>query len=192
MLMPSISLARWRLTRRLALDELESAHQRIGGSGRGRRYATTQINYAYAVILASQFQGYCRDLHSECVEYFVQSIVPPALSRIVGTGLLAGRFLDRGNAHGWNLQKDFERLGVTFWDDVKKLDARNERRSKRLEELNTWRNAIAHQNFANFQAGSALKLQQVRIWRAACNHLAVAFDTVIRNHVHTTTGIAPW
>jgi len=50
-----------------ALDELESAQTSVGGTGPDRRYATQQINQAYAVLVASQFQGFCRDLHTECV-----------------------------------------------------------------------------------------------------------------------------
>src|SRR5262249_19369869 len=37
----------------------------------GRRYATQQVNRAYAVLLASEFQGFCRDLYSECMDHVV-------------------------------------------------------------------------------------------------------------------------
>lgn len=71
-LMPSKSFQAWRNERSVALDELEAAHQSVGGTGRGRRYATQQINQAYTVLLCSQFQGFCRDLQVECADYFVQ------------------------------------------------------------------------------------------------------------------------
>jgi hypothetical protein len=61
--MPSLAYREWITTRADALGEIEQAHAAVGGTGRGRRYATQQINQAYAVMLASQFQGYCRDLH---------------------------------------------------------------------------------------------------------------------------------
>lgn len=51
-----------------ALDEIEAAHASVGGTGPGRRYATQQSNQAYAMLLASQFQGFCRDLHTESVD----------------------------------------------------------------------------------------------------------------------------
>src|SRR5271155_4208753 len=69
--MPSESLRRWNDVRIHALNEIEGAHESVGGSERGRRYATQQINYAYAAILSSQFQAFCRDLHSESVDYLV-------------------------------------------------------------------------------------------------------------------------
>ena len=72
--MPSVSLQTWKTVRQAALDELEAAHTSVGGTRRGRRYATQQINQAYAVLLSSQFQGFCRDLHSECADYLVQTV----------------------------------------------------------------------------------------------------------------------
>ncbi len=65
--MPSLSLQKWETIRSSELDEIENAHSSVGGTTRGRRYGTQQINQAYAVLLSSQFQGFCRDLHSECV-----------------------------------------------------------------------------------------------------------------------------
>ncbi len=54
--------------------ELESAHARVGGDG-PPAVATrpSRSNRAYAVILASQFQGFCRDLHDECIKAFLPS-----------------------------------------------------------------------------------------------------------------------
>ena len=56
------------------LDEIAGADAAVGGAARGRRYATQQINRAYAVLLASEFQGFCRDLHSECVDHVLTVI----------------------------------------------------------------------------------------------------------------------
>lgn len=75
--MLSISFLEWTTTRAVALDEIEQALAAVGGTERGRRYATQQINQAYAVMLASQFQGFCRGLHTECVDHLVRAIAPP-------------------------------------------------------------------------------------------------------------------
>ena len=63
--MPSLSLNYWNTNRVPELDAIENAHSRVGGVLRGRRYTTAQINHAYTMLISSQFQGYCRDLHSE-------------------------------------------------------------------------------------------------------------------------------
>jgi hypothetical protein len=191
--MPSVSYRRWRTTRANALDEIARAHAAVGGTGPGRRYATQQVNHAYAVLLASQFQGFCRDLHSECVDHLVRAI-PAPLQPVVRAEFTRGRQLDRGNAQPGSIGADFGRLGVRFWDEVETFSPQNAERRDRLEELNNWRNAIAHQDFdpARLGAATTLRLAQVRRWRNACRGLARAFDEVMRRHVHALTGAAPW
>jgi hypothetical protein len=113
--MSSISYRDWLSTRLDALNEIEQAHAAVGGSKRGRRYATQQINQAYAVILASQFQGFCRGLHSECVDHLVRAISPPpSLRPLLVAEFTRGRQLDRGNARASSLGTDFSRLGIDF------------------------------------------------------------------------------
>jgi hypothetical protein len=77
--MPSLALQDWSARRAAALDEIEHAHRSVGGTGPGRRYLTQQINQAYAVLLSSEFQGFCRDLHMECADHLVVVIASPLL-----------------------------------------------------------------------------------------------------------------
>jgi hypothetical protein len=192
--MPSASLHTWTTGRLAGLDELETAHRSVGGTGRGRRYATQQINQAYAVLLSSQFQGYCRDLHSECANYFVQSVPAGLLRTALRNVLVQHRKLNMGNPNPGGIGDDFNRFGLSFWDEVKSLDIRNQAHQNRLEELNAWRNAIAHQDFDAAKLGgtTALRLRQVRDWRNACNQLAFAFEEVVRIQLQTVNGISPW
>src|SRR5229473_2868809 len=94
--MSSNSLLRWRGERAAALDEIEAAHARVGGTERGRRYATQQINRAYAVLLSSEFQGFGRDLHSECVDHIVATL-PAQTQAVILTQFLWGQPFSRGN-----------------------------------------------------------------------------------------------
>ena len=193
--MRSTSYQNWVTARADALDEIKQAHVAMGGAARGRRYATQQINRAYAVLLASQFQGFCRDLHSECADHLVSAIAPPpALRSLVLTELTRGRQLDRGNAQPASLGADFGRLGVDFWKEVDRHDPRNKARRTCLDALNDWRNAIAHQNFDPAKLGgtTTLRLAQVKQWRTACRRLAQSIDEVLRTHLQALTGAAPW
>ncbi|MHB1426940.1 MAG: HEPN domain-containing protein [Gemmataceae bacterium] len=162
--------------------------------GRGRRYATQQIDHAYTVLLSSQFQGYCRDLHSECANYLVQSIPAGILQATLQNVLVLNMKLKTGNPNPGNIGEDYNRFGLSFWDEVKNLDIRNHALRDRLLELNAWRNAIAHQDFDPAKLGdtTVLRLQQVREWRSACNQLANAFDEVMRFHLHAINGVSPW
>ncbi len=173
-----------------ALNEVEAAHSSVGGSGRARQ----QINQAYALLLSSQFQGYCRDLHSECANYFVQAVPAGVLRTALRNVLVQNRKLKTGNPNPGNIGEDFNRFGLSFWAEVKNLDLRNQARQNRLEELNAWRNAIAHQDFDPAKLGgmTVLRLQQVRDWRNACHQLATAFEEVMRAHLHAVNSVSPW
>lgn len=190
--MPSKSLEVWQTERAASLDEIEAAHASVGGTARGRRYATQQINQAYAVLLSSQFQGFCRDLHDECADHFIQR-VPANLQRSIRELVVANRKLDKGNPHPDNIGLDYNRFGLAFWDEVRRVDGRNRGRRQRLLELNSWRNAIAHQDFNMPKLGAAvLRLRSVRNWRAACDQLASAFDEVMRLYFLSLNRVSPW
>lgn len=191
--MPSNSLIRWNGERADALDEIETAHALVGGTERGRRYATQQINFSYAALLSSHFQGFCRDLHSECIDRLV-AIVPVQLQDLLRAEFTWNRGLGRGNPHPGAIGSDFNRLGVEIWTDVYALDARNERRRELLQELIDWRNAIAHQDFDPVTLGGipTLHLARVRAWRSAVHALARSFDQAMYNYLQAVLGTVPW
>src|SRR5947199_9125103 len=108
--MPSNSLLRWGGERAAALDEIEAAHAQVGGTERGRRYATQQINRAYAVLLSSEFQGFGRDLYSECVDHLVVS-APVHLQALMRAQFLWGQPFSRSNPQAGAIGSDFGRPG---------------------------------------------------------------------------------
>jgi len=189
--MPSNSLERWHRERADALDEMESAHAIIGGTQRGRRYAVQQINYGYAALLSSHFQGFCRDLHSECIDH-IAAAMPRQFRVFVRTEFVWNRKLDKGNPHPGAVGEDFNRLGIDFWRTVNALDARNARRNQLLTELVNWRNAVAHQDFTAVGGSATLHLNRIRGWRRAVGALADAFDRAMYNHLTALLGNAPW
>jgi hypothetical protein len=191
--MPSNSLQRWNGERAEALDEIENAHIIIGGTERGRRYATQQVNYSYATLLSSHFQGFCRDLHTECVERIVAA-APAPMQWFMRAEFVWNRSLSRGNPHPGAIGSDFNRLGIDFWPTVDALDARNERRRTSLQELVHWRNAIAHQDFDSVAPVGVptLHLATVKAWRGSTNVLARSFDQAMYNYLQQILGAAPW
>jgi hypothetical protein len=193
--MPSKAYHDWKTRRARALDEIAQAHAAVGGPKRGRRYTTQQINQAYAVLLASQFQGYCRALHTECVRHLLSVLaLPSELQAIVEPELTRGRQLDRGNAQSASLGIDFGRLGINFWTAVDHHDPSGPTYRQQLDLLNAWRNAIAHQDFDPGKLGgmTQLRLAQVKKWRALCKRIARAIDAVMREHLQKVTQVTPW
>jgi hypothetical protein len=190
---PSTSLHTWLGPRAAKLDEIEAAHLAVSGSGPGRRRATEQVNHAYAVLLSSQFQGFCRDLHSEGIDALLCTVPNQPMTEIVRGDFLFARRLDRGNPTPANIGADFTRLGVDLWLQVRRIDARNASRGLRLEQLASWRNAIAHQDFERVTLFPArIHLRTVRGWRQACDALAHGFDRVMNGYLASVTGTKPW
>ena len=131
--MPSKSYREWLSTRAKALDEIEAAHASVGGSGPGRRYATQQLNQAYAVLVASQFQGFCRNLHTECVALLVAHINPPMPVRhLVQARFTKGRQLDSKNAQPGSLGPI-----SGFWGSNSGMRSINTTRKAETEEENS-------------------------------------------------------
>jgi hypothetical protein len=196
--MPSSATQYWRNFQLSALDQLEQAHSALEGSGPGRRFRTSQINGAYIVLLASQFQMFCRNLHSEAAAAMASVIAGAQLRDAVIAGMTQGRWLDRGNADPRNIGRDFARLKMAFWVQVDGLDKRNPARRARLQQLNIWRNGFAHQDFdfsvqeQNAISGTKPTMPYVRIWRRACDNLVNEFDSAVAGHVTTLTGTPPW
>jgi hypothetical protein len=190
---PSVALQTWKNTAKVALDEIAAAHAAVGGQGPGRRYATQEINHAYAVLLSSQFQRFCRDLHTEAAAHVVDAVTPVALRPVVRARMLEARKLDRGNPNPSNLGADFGRFGFDFWATVRARNARNVRRQAALENLSAWRNAIAHQDFPPaLTPAPPLHLGTVRGWRSACSALATEFDHVVAAQLVALVGTRPW
>jgi hypothetical protein len=193
--MPSSAWQYWSAGRAAALDEIEHAHRSVGGTGPGRRHLTQQINQAYALLLSSQFQGFSRDLHEECAAHLVASVASPVLKAMYEANFLFARKLDTGNPNPGNIGSDFNRFGFFFWPAVEADHPRNPQRHAALEELNRWRNAIAHYAFSpDMYKGNrpSLHLSQVQDWRRACDGLARSFDHVLHAHLLAATGVAPW
>jgi hypothetical protein len=76
--------------RAAALDEIESAHGAVSGTGAGRRIAMQQINQSYTVLLSAHFQAFCRELHTESADHVGGGVSEPNLRFLFRSGLLVG------------------------------------------------------------------------------------------------------
>lgn len=196
--MPSMSLQRWSVQRHASLDQMEAAHAALGGQGPGRRFAMLQINHAYLAVLASHFQGFCRDLHTESTDYVCSQNPPPAVADprrdVLRYTLSFNLKLSSGNANAGNIGSDFNRFNLEFWKQVKAVaPVQNERRKDQIDLLNTWRNAIAHQDFASRTLNpNWVTLPRVRGFRTCCDQLAARFNDVMGAQLAIITGNNPW
>lgn len=195
--MASRALHRWQTEAQTSLDEIEQAHRAVGGVGPGRRYATQQINQAYVVMISSQFQRFCRDLHSEAADHLTYDPNPNPRYFLLRMRLTEGRKLDSQNPNPGNLGSDFGRFEFAggFWGEVRSADPDRMRRlQSELELLNVWRNAIAHQDFTapQLQGRTTVRLGDARRWRTTCQALALCFDQVVNQRLTAILGVVPW
>jgi hypothetical protein len=114
--MTSDALITWRSDRLRRLDRLLMAHPEAGLSLTDPAVAQ-EWTEAVVLRLASEFQGFCRDLHDELVRTIVGALVAPD-SELVGVlmrALVDGRGLDRRGADPRTVGDDFGRLGLNLW-----------------------------------------------------------------------------
>lgn len=177
---------------------MQEAHQTIGGSGKGRRWRVQHINDAYLVLLAAHFQSFCCDLYSEAAAAFAAGIQPGPAQIGIAAALESERQLLRGNATADNIRRDFAKFGMTFWVDVEARHPPDKARKSRLDQLNIWRNAIAHQNFKLSPenqakvAGTDRSLRGIKSWRSCFNVLAEHFDVAVGRYSEGLVGAPPW
>ncbi len=192
--MPSRALSFWNTTSAARLDQVAAAHAALGATKPGRRFATDQINHAYLVLLAAAFQRFCRDLHTESTAALLGSLgVRQPVENVLLANALHGRQLDTKNATTSTIGGDFGRLGLRVLDDLVGLRASNAERIVSLDRMNSWRNAIAHQDFGRRAlVPPTLQLKTVATWRRQCGSLADDLDRVMAAHLTRLVGAPPW
>jgi len=180
------------------LDRLRAAHE-VYGSGPGRRWETEELNHALVLRLASEFQGFARDLHEEALKALVAAVAPdaPSLQILLRLPYAAARRLDRGNADPGVLGNDFVLLDMQLWDDLRsRYPSRCAAWNQKLTALNMARNGIAHddrQRLGQARAdGWPMTLRSVDRWRSALDGLAQGMDYVVGDHITSIIGVSPW
>ena len=140
------------------------------------------------LLLSAHFQGFCRDLYTECAQTIV-SRVRTTLQGLIQAQFMAHRRLEHGNPNVQNLRADFERFDFIL--DLAAADPANGPRLTHLGELNGWRNVAAH--YGTVPAGApALTLPLLQSWRTSCDGLATSLDRIMYNQLRRILRRAPW
>lgn len=145
---------------------------------------------SYVMLLSAHFQGFCRDLYSECAQ-IVTASVASAMQYLIQSQCHAGCELDRANPHFETIRKDFERFGLQLNVELAANPA-NAARIAGIRHLNSWRNYAAHHKASMPTAGGPFTLATVQGWRNSCDALATELDGIMYNRLQTALGSAPW
>lgn len=187
--MPSKALKNWQRSLIKQLDPLRTIHADLTGRRSGRPRTTQQVVDAYIILLSGLFQQYCRDVYQEAVDEVVAAVAIPRLHPVLYKNFQWSLELGSKNAQPSSLGSDFGRLGMDFWARLRSRDSRSRTRQNKLESLNVWRNAVAHQDFVrnddfNKKAGKTRRtLAYAEDWRAALTALASDIDAAMSAHL---------
>jgi hypothetical protein len=187
----------WRTDRSTRIDNLVAAHRAVTRGVRGRQWVTEEINHALILRLAAEFQGFCRDLHDECIDAFLAAgRTGPAMDGIVRASLHRSRAIDSRNATWGTICSDFGIFGVDLATELKTLWGNSyPARIGALDRMNKARNAIAHDDrskLAECSAEQPLTLVTIRRWRATLGRLGSGLDKILKAYLAQLTGLDPW
>ncbi len=145
----------------------------------------------YVMLVSGHFQGFCRDLYTECGQ-LCAATATATMQTTIQAQFAAGLALNTGNPTLECIRKDFERFG--FFLDLGAAAPGNPQRITHLGHLNFWRNHVAHQKATPPPVGvpSVLTLADVQAWRASCNGLAISLDDIMKQELTRILGAVPW
>jgi hypothetical protein len=185
--MPSASLTLWRNDRTPRLNEVDiqctSSHANVPANPN----LVDENIRGFILLLSAHFQGFCRDLYTECAQ-IIASKVRPTLQVLVQQQFTAHRSLDHGNPNIDNIKKDFNRFGFSL--NMVASDPANHARLAELRRLNEWRNIVAHHGAV--PPGGLPSLPTIQGWRSSCNGLAISLDGIMYNQLRSILRRQPW
>jgi hypothetical protein len=187
--MPSASLLHWQTTRIPNLSHIEVQCAACVAAVPPNAALIDENLRAFVLLLSAHFQGFCRDLHTECAQ-IIASKVRASLQILFQSQFSARRELDHGNAHFGNIVKDFNRFGFAVKPQLDRL-AGSQALKADLHDLIEWRNAAAH-HVAVLPPGGPLTVPRIQGWRISCNALATALDAIMYNQLRGRLRRAPW
>src|SRR5436305_10946578 len=111
--MPSASLLYWQKDRMPRLQQIEAQCAAVLAAVPANPLLIDETLRGYVLLLSAHFQGFCRDLYTECAQIVVLR-VRATLRVLIQGQFTAGLALDHGNPNVNNIKKDFERFDFTL------------------------------------------------------------------------------
>ena len=145
----------------------------------------------YVLHLSAHFQGFCRDLYTECSQICIAAI-PIGLMAAAQAQFSAHLALEKGNPSHDNIKRDLERFGIEL--DLESAHTNGTHWVTDLGHLNAWRNKAAHQGTRALGGGvpASLTLPVMQGWKSSCDGLANVLDDIMHAELLRMMGIAPW
>jgi hypothetical protein len=174
---PSAAFTRWQNDRTPRLNEVDAHCAAVLALVPPIPTFLDETLRGFVLHLSAHFQGFCRDLYTECSQIWIAAI-PAGLQATAQAQFSAHLALEKGNPSYDNIKRDFNRFG--FLLNLQAAHAMGPQRLTDLEHLNDLRNKAAHQGTQPLGGGvpAALTLPIVQGWRTSCDGLAISLDSI--------------
>jgi hypothetical protein len=188
---PSAAFTTWRNDRTSRLNEIEAHCATVLASIPPTPNFLEESLRGFVLHLSAHFQGFCRDLYTECSQIWIAAI-PTGFQATAQAQFFAQLALEKGNPSHDNIKKDFNRFGFRL--DLHAAHAMGPQQITDLGHLNDWRNKAAHQGTRPLAGGvpATLTLPIVQGWKASCDGLANSLDDIMHAELLRVMGITPW
>lgn len=186
--MPSAALIHWTADRIPRLVQVDTHCTVVHTLAVPNPFLAEESLSGYVILLSGHFQGFCRDLYTECSQ-LLAATVPLALQATLQAQFSAELKINSNNPTIETIRRDFERFAFTL--DFR-VDPANALRVTHLGHLNKWRNAVAHKKASSPVGVPPLSLAAVQSWRISCDGLAAWLDAIMYQEFLRILGIAPW
>src|SRR5262245_18806557 len=176
--MPSAAFTRWQNDRSLRLNAVDAHCAAVLALVPPNPTFLDETLRGFVLHLSAHFQGFCRDLYTECSQIWIAAI-PAGLKATAQAQFFAHLALEKGNPSHDNIKRDFNRFG--FLLNLQAAHPSGPQRVTDLGHLNDWRNKAAHQVNQPLGGGvpPALTLPIVQGWRVSCDGLATSLAGIM-------------
>ena len=181
----------WQNDRMLRLHDVDAHCRVVQAAVQPNLLFLDESLRGFVLHLSAHFQGFCRDLYTECSQIWIASI-PAGLKATAQAQFSAQLALEKGNPSYDNIKRDFDRFGFSL--NLQIAQHQGGQPLTKLAHLNAWRNKAAHQGTQPLRQGvpTSLTLPIVQDWFTTCDTIAASLDGIMHSELSRILGIAPW
>jgi len=195
--MTSPALTTWQSRRLPRLDRLIALHPDTAGSTTDPAVAE-EWTHALVLRLTSEFQGFCRDLHTDLARTIARLLTEQNENTrsLVFAGLTRRRALEQYSATVESISGDFNRLSVDLVVLLSTHPRAGPQWADELTLLHVARNGVVHDDPNKIekltQASRELSIETVTRWRNWVDGLVGAMDDVASSRMSELFGVIRW
>jgi len=188
---PSAAFNHWQTDRMPRLNEVEAHCAAVLALVPPNPTFLDETLRGFVLHLSAHFQGFCRDLYTECSQIWIAAI-PAGFKATAQAQFFVHLALEKGNPSHDAIKRDFNRFG--FLLNLQAVHPTGPQQVTDLGHLNDWRNKAAHQSPQPLGGGvpAGLTLPIVQGWRTSCDGLATSLDGIMFTELLRIMGVAPW